>query len=167
MQRQEQLEQGTEAFINEFLINSETKYMYIAKSAIFVKYDGIEFKSENESNILHKILTGISNNKSLLPWKYKITNMIMKRIKDTSLFTTIPESQTIQKVLGYLTPLLLSTKEEAKYFLTILGDNILKKLQGNIHLINLKSKEFIKSLSDNIFSYSYTYGYSIRSFEGI
>ena len=65
MQRQEQLVQGTEAFINEFLINSETKYMYIAKSAIFVKYDGIEFKLVNESDILHKILTGISNNKSL------------------------------------------------------------------------------------------------------
>lgn len=153
IQRQEQLVLGTEAFINEFLINSETKYMYIAKSAIFVKYDGIEFKLVNESDILHKILTRVSKKKILIPWKYKITNMIMKRIKDTSLFTTIPESQTIQKVLGYLTPLLLSTKEEAKYFLTIMGDNILKKLQGNIHLINLKAKEFIKSLSDNIFSY--------------
>ena len=152
-QRQEQLEQGTEAFINEFLINSEIKYMYIGKSDIFVKYDGSEFKLVNESDILHKILTGISGNKDLLPWKYKIKNMIIKKIKETSLFNTIPESKTIQTVLSFFTPFLFETRDAAKYFLTILGDNILKKQQDLIHLVDIKMKEFITSLSDNIFSY--------------
>ena len=153
MERQDKLEKGTEAFINEFLINSSVKYMYIAKSDIFVKYDTIQFTLVNESEILHDILTRVSNNKALQPWKYKIKNMIMKKIKDTSLFTTIPESHTIQQILSHITPLLLSTKEEAKYFLSVIGDNILKKLPDNIHLVDIKAKDFITSLSDNIFSY--------------
>ena len=153
MKRQDKLEKGTEVFINEFLINSGMKYMYIAKSDIFVKYDTTQFTLVNESEILHEVLTRVSNNKELIPWKYKIKNMIMKKIKDTSLFTTIPESHTIQKVLSHITPLLLPTREEAKYFLSVIGDNILKKLPDNIHLVDVKAKDFITALSDNIFSY--------------
>ena len=147
------LEKGADAFINEFLINSDIKYTYIAKSNIFIEYDGIQFKLVNESEILHRILTGITKNKALLPWKYKIKNMIVKKIKETNMFHTIPESHTIQKVLSHLTPLLLQTKEEAKYFLSVIGDNILKKSQERIHLLDIKVKDFIKALDDNLFSY--------------
>lgn len=152
-QRYEKLELGTEAFINEFLINSDTKYMYIDKSNIFIKYDGSEFKLVNESDILHNILTGISHSKILLPWKYKIKNMIIKKIKETSLFNTIPESKTIQTILNNFTPFIFNTKEESKYFLTVLGDNVLKKKQDNVYLIDIKAKDFITALSDNIFGY--------------
>lgn len=153
MERIENLNKGAEAFINEFLINSEIKYTYIAKSDIFIEYNGSQFKLVNESEILHRILTGLSKNKMLSVWKYKIKNMIVKKIKDTNMFDTIPESQTIQRVLSHIAPLLLQTKEEAKYFLSVIGDNILKKCQNNIHLIDIKAKCFIKSLSDNLFCY--------------
>ena len=153
IERIEGLEKGADAFINEFLINSDTKYTYITKPNIFIEYSGRQFKLVNESEILHRILTGISKNKALIPWKYKIKNMIVKKIKETSMFDTIPESHTIQKVLSYLTPLLLQTKEEAKYFLSVIGDNILKKSQDRIHLLDIKVKDFIKALSDNLFCY--------------
>jgi hypothetical protein len=48
----------------------------------------------------------------------------MKRIKENSLLKSIPESYTIQSVLDLLYPTFFPSKVEAKYFLTILGDNI-------------------------------------------
>jgi len=153
MKRHEELEKGADVYINEFLINSGMRYMYIPKSNVFIRYDGEEFKIVNESEILHKILTGISSNKRIIPWKYKIKNMIMKIIRDVDIFDIIPESHTIQYVLNHITPVLLATKEEAKYFLTVLGDNILKKGAYTIHLLDVRCKDFITALEDNIFHY--------------
>jgi len=153
IERIKDLEAGADAFINEFLINSERKFMYIGKSDIFIEYDGKQFKLVNESEILHEILTGLTEEKSLHDWKHKIKNMIVKKIKDTNMFHTIPESYTIQQVLSHMTPLLFKTKEEAKYFLSVIGDNIQKKSQSKIHLLDIKSKDFITALSDNLFSY--------------
>ena len=48
----------------------------------------------------------------------------MKQIKDKKLFQSIPETETIQNVLNFLYPFIFDDKETAKYFLTILGDNI-------------------------------------------
>lgn len=129
IERIKDLEAGADAFINEFLINSERKFMYIGKSDIFIEYDGKQFKLVNESEILHEILTGLTEEKSLHDWKHKIKNMIVKKIKDTNMFHTIPESYTIQQVLSHMTPLLFKTKEEAKYFLSVIGDNIQKSLR--------------------------------------
>ena len=51
----------------------------------------------------------------------------MKRIKDNNLLKSVPESTTIQGVLDALYPCLFESKTEAKYFLCILGDALLKK----------------------------------------
>ena len=57
------------------------QYFYISNSDIFISYNGEEFKLINESELLHQILTGISQNKTLLPWKQKIKIKIIKIIK--------------------------------------------------------------------------------------
>ena len=49
IERIEGLEKGADAFINEFLINSDTKYTYITKPNIFIEYSGRQFKLVNES----------------------------------------------------------------------------------------------------------------------
>ena len=67
--RLENLELSSNAYINDFLVNSEMHYMYIPKSEIFISYNGEEFKIINESEILHEILSGISQDKELQPWK--------------------------------------------------------------------------------------------------
>ena len=144
--RLENLELSSNAYINDFLVNSEMHYMYIPKSEIFISYNGEEFKIINESEILHEILSGISQDKELQPWKYRIKTSIMKSIKEKSLFDIIPESHTIQFVLNHMSPLIFDTKEEAKYFLALLGDNILKKNSDHIHLIDLHAKDFITAL---------------------
>ena len=160
--RLENLELNSNAYINDFLVNSETHYMYIPNSEIFISYNGEEFKIINESEILHEILSGISQDKTLVPWKYKIKNLIMKSIKDRSIFDIIPESHTIQFVLNHITPLLLDTKEEAKFFLALLGDSILKKNLDMIHLIDLHTKEFITALEENVFHH-FKHAYHINT----
>jgi hypothetical protein len=74
---------------------------------------------------------------------------IIKQIKERSLFSSIPESDTIQNVLNVLYPSFFTTKNAAKYFLTIIGDNILKKNQHIIFLVTQKMKQFLNEL-DNV-----------------
>ena len=148
-----ELEQDAEAYINEFLINSNEKYLYISKSNMYVKYDGKNFEIENESNLIHYILTDLNKQKHLLQWKHKIKNIILKRIKDTCLFNIIPESNTIQRVLKFFSQTIFNKKETSKYFLTIMGDNILKKQSELVHLVDIKSKTFITSIEDHISQY--------------
>tara|TARA_B000000437_G_scaffold5464_1_gene4907 strand:- start:461 stop:1708 length:1248 start_codon:yes stop_codon:yes gene_type:complete len=71
----------------------------------------------------------------------------MKRIKESSLLKSIPESKTIQNVIDALYPAIFSTRNEAKYFLTILGDNINKKNTHLIHYIQSSSRQFLKELN--------------------
>jgi hypothetical protein len=71
----------------------------------------------------------------------------MKRIKQNNLLKSIPESETIQYVLDSLCPAFFTDKVEAKYFLTILGDNILKKNSQLIHFVNPKAKQFLRELN--------------------
>jgi hypothetical protein len=72
----------------------------------------------------------------------------MKRIRENSLIKSIPESETIQFVIDSLCPLLFKSRTEAKYFLTILGDNIQRKNANIIHYIDAKSKHFIRNFNN-------------------
>ena len=49
--------------------------------------------------------------------------------------------------MKFLSPSFFETKEIAKYFLIILGDNILKKNQDFIFLVNKNSKDFLSDIS--------------------
>ena len=62
----------------------------------------------------------------------------------------IPESTTIQYVIQHLTPILFRSKSEVKYFLTLLGDNILKKSNTITQFARLESKDFLTCLHDHI-----------------
>ena len=78
--------------------------------------------------------------------KYRIKNRIIKSIQSRDILSSIPESRTIQHVIGLLYPVLFRTRDHAKYFLTILGDVLLKKSAPLIYFIPPASKEFIKDL---------------------
>ena len=85
-----------------------------------------------------------------MPWKYKIKNQVLRHIKDRSLLTSIPESQTIQRTLNMLCPALFRTRDCAKYFLTVIGDVLLKKTIDGlepIYIATPKARPFIKGLS--------------------
>ena len=135
-----------DSFIQTFLNNN--RYFYSSSTENFFYYDGIHYKIFNEDGILHHILTTITRDRSLMSWKYKTKVSIMKRIKDNSLLSSVPESATIQNVIMALYPAVFATKSEAKYFLTVLGDNITRKNTILIHILPPYAKAFIRELNN-------------------
>ena len=150
LKRKQILEKHSQIYIDKFLNNPDKQYFYIHQSNIFISYDGENYKIINEDDIWHILLRDISTKEMLTPWKHKIKNSVIKLIKDRYLIASIPESCTIQYIIQHLTPVLFKSKDGAKYFLTILGDNILKKKTTYSHFIRNDSQEFIIVLQDHI-----------------
>jgi hypothetical protein len=127
MNRTTELTNEHEIFCKIFL--SKNKYFYLPSNNCYYEYDDKTYKIIKEDNIHYQLLSTITNEKKLVQWKHKTKTHIVKLIKEKHLFKSIPETYTIQTVLGFLQSTLFDTKDGAKYFLTILGDNILKKKQ--------------------------------------
>tara|TARA_X000000368_G_scaffold417631_1_gene414570 strand:- start:4115 stop:5509 length:1395 start_codon:yes stop_codon:yes gene_type:complete len=128
------------SFILKFMTN-ETQYF--SSNNLYIKYDGKNYSQISEDELLYKILSKISKEKSLLKDKQEIKNLLIEKIRDNPITNGIPESITIQNVMKYLYPILFNAKAEAKYFLTILGDNILKKKTNIFHIVNNNAKSFL------------------------
>lgn len=135
-----------ENFVQSFL--NMHSYYYIQSTEKFFFYDGLHYFHYSEDDILHHVSTTISKERSLLQWKQRTKISIMKRIKETNLLCTIPNTETIQFVIELLYPMLFGSKTQAKYFLTILGDNILKKNPNLVYFINTNSKVFLRELDN-------------------
>jgi hypothetical protein len=134
------------AFVETFLNNNQ--YFYNSPTENFFFYDGQHYQYMKEDDILHRILTTISQGRQLMSWKQKTRMNIMKRIKETNILKSVPESETIQFVLDLLYPAFFSSKNEAKYFLIILGDSLFKKNTNLFHFIKPCSKNFIHYLNE-------------------
>ena len=128
-------------FIQVFL--SKNNYFYLAHNNCFYEYDNNHYNVVKEDDILHKLLTIISQDRVLQDWKYKTKNNIIKQIKERSLLQSVPTSATIQSVLKILYPAFFPSKDHAKHFLTLLGDNILKKNQDIMYFVYGKAKPLI------------------------
>ena len=136
-------------FIEHFLTHNQ--YFYIKTTNKYFYYNNSNYSIIYEDDLLHRILTTISSSESKLlrPWKQKTKNEIMKRIKNNNLINSIPESNTIQEIINYFINIrIFNDKNDAKYFLTIIGDNILKKSNNLIHIISPNAKDFITEISN-------------------
>ncbi len=133
-------------FIQVFL--SKHNYFYLVNKNCYYMYNGIDYTIVQEDTIIHQLLSSLSENKTLLQWKYKTKISVMKQIKERNLFSSIPESTTIQQVLSALHPSFFPSKNDAKYFLTIIGDSLLKKNNNTelIYIINSKTKQLVDEL---------------------
>lgn len=147
VQRLEELTVEQDFFINYFLSN--TRYFYLPATESFFYYDGDKYKQYSEDDVLYNILSSISRDQQLMSWKHKTKVSVMKRIKENHLYDSIPESTTIQRVLNMLYPAVFHNKNEAKYFLTVLGDNIHRKeISGQvIHMVPSVFKNLINHLN--------------------
>lgn len=145
MVRLETMNNDKDLFIEYFLCTN--RYFYVSVTEKYFYYDGLHYRLSKEDDILYNVWDSISKDGTLNSWKQRTKTNIMKRIKDSILLKSIPESYTIQFVLDLLYPTIFSTKIEAKYFLTIIGDNILKKNSNIIHYINTNAKHFIRELN--------------------
>jgi hypothetical protein len=153
-ERKKSLEEKSDEFIEEFI--AKTRYFYHSGTELFFMYSEDKvYEVIKEDNIQHSILTTISaNHKELMPWKYKIKIQIIKRIRENNnILKSIPESETIQNVIRFLTPVLFHNKDAVKYFLTIVGD-ILHKKNSFHYFINSKTFiPFIKELNQECYKY--------------
>ena len=166
------LQEGLEQFVNN-IINQKI-YFYSQSSELFFRYDKINYKLLKEDDLIYNILnqlnykSNVHQNKfyeeQLLPWKFKIKNTLIKKIKEEEIKNTIPESKTIQNVINILKGSFFETKNECKYFLCILGDIFLKKNIQNIFIINQRAKIFIRTI-DNLITKYFTHNSLINNFK--
>ena len=130
---------------------SKHQYFYMPYNNIFYEYDGKTYQIVKEDDIHHHLLSTITDEGKLIAWKHKTKQNILKQIKDRSLFKSVPETYTIQNVLGFLNTI-FETKTEIKYFLTVIGDCILRKNteeSGLLFFINSSTKILV-SFIDSI-----------------
>ena len=151
------LSEEQQIFIQVFL--SKNNYYYLSNNNLYYEYNGKDYLIVKEDDIIHKLLSSISKDRILLQWKHKTKVNIIKEIKDRNLFTSTPETDTIQNVLNSLYPNFFPSKKIAKYFLTIIGDNILKKNSDLIFIVSTKMRLFLDEL-EAVSLYSIGSGYS-------
>ena len=150
--RKEYLNKISETFITNFLNNEDHSFFYIPVSNLFIVYKNFHYSIINEDEILNEIFKELRQEKELFPWKHKIKNNIMKKIKENYVLNHIPESETIQKVLNIIMYSLKINKEYAKYILTIFGDNLLKS-SNNIYFTSPETKKLFENISDYCYCY--------------
>ena len=79
-------------FIKVFL--NKNRYYYCNTN--FYEYDGKDYKIIKEDDIHYKLLSTISSDGVIMPWKHKTKINILKRIKESSLLSSTPDTYTIQ-----------------------------------------------------------------------
>jgi len=155
-QQREEKKQKLTGFRNEFTerFMHKNNYFYSPQKELFLHYDGTHFMIYSEDDIQYQILTTITQEQSLRDWKHEINLDIIELIKERSPLTAIPESETIQYVINCLYPSVFSSRNHAKYFLTIIGDCLSGKTDSDIVYITSPAiKDFIREIEN----YCYTY----------
>ena len=114
---------------DDYMITYCDNYYYNQTSNIFFYYDKLQYTYINVDNLMCNILLNIQSDYPLLSSQSKILlkKLIIKKIKTNNYTEIIPESITIQNTLNYLSPIIFENKIYSKYFLTFIGDLILKK----------------------------------------
>jgi hypothetical protein len=158
MMRTNELTIEYDIFCNVFL--SKHKYYYLPNNNCYYEYNNKTYKIIKEDDIHYNLLSTITEEGKLVQWKHKTKLHIIKLIKDRHLFKSIPETYTIQTILGFLQSTLFPSKNACKYFLTILGDNLLKKNTNCLYFVNSNIKKFLQLIDE--LSYI-TFGSSITN----
>jgi hypothetical protein len=133
-----------QTFIQVFL--SKNQYYHLQNNGTFYHYDGKTYKLVTEDDIQYQLLSTISKDRTLMDWKHKTKINIIKQIKERNIFKSVPETDTIQKIINLLCPSMFSTKSQVKYFLSIIGDGVLKKQNDLIFLTKPKTKKVLNEL---------------------
>jgi hypothetical protein len=133
-----------QTFIQVFL--SKNQYYHLQNNGTFYHYDGKTYKLVTEDDIQYQLLSTISKDRTLMDWKHKTKINIIKQIKERNIFKSVPETDTIQKIINLLCPSMFSTKSQVKYFLSIIGDGVLKKQNDLIFLTKPKTKKILNEI---------------------
>ena len=131
---------------------SEYNIYFIQTSELYVYYKENRYFILTENDILYVILKHLTLYTMNTTLKQQIKQKIHKKIKENSIYNTIPNSVTLQEVLSFLHPLLFTSKNAAKYFMTTLGDIMMKKTSF-YYFLDPSMKPFIQTLQKLISMY--------------
>lgn len=133
-------------------------YYYNSTTNLYVEYRD-NYKFINENNMLHAILKFISKYQDIYlltsNQKQAIKTKIQKKIKERTIYDTIPESTTLQNMISFLYPNVFTERNIAKYFMITLGDIILKKTDL-FYFIPIYIKPLITNINKTLSLYFYT-----------
>lgn len=131
---------------------SEFNVYYIQTSDLYVYYKENQYILLAENDVLHLMLKHLSLYTMNTSLKQQIKYKIHKKIKENSIYNTIPNSMTLQSVLSFLHPLVFPSKNGAKYFMTTLGDIMMKKT-NLYYFLDPSMKPFIQTLHKWVSTY--------------
>lgn len=137
--------------VNKFMQESQD-YYYCSASETFFLYDRVSYIVVTEDYVrehIYKILTKENVSSSL---KFKIMRVILKAVRERNINAAIPESITIQNVIGWLC-CNDTMRNMVKYFMTVVGDVILKKDVHLTYIISSRMKPLIRELSNRCYEY--------------
>lgn len=144
--------------LNDVLNDFDHKHtiFYNKTSQLYYNYIRSNYIVMNEDNLLYLVLEYITSTiVTDTHQKVSLKNKIIKQIKENNIYETIPDSNTIQPVLSFLTETFFSCKAYTKIFLIIIGSIIIQKKNCNNFLVftrgNLKS--FLNEISQRISIY--------------
>ena len=139
--KKHELEKKRDEFSSEFI--TSYSFFYIPQTEMYVEY--VEnYVPVTEDYIVHLIGTKLP--KTLITSKHKIITTILKKIRE-NLFIQTTNSYTSKIIV----PLLPFSKEQSKYFLTILGDFILNKRDNLVCYVDSSYKPFLKNLNQSLY----------------
>jgi hypothetical protein len=157
----EEIEEKSYDDIIKFFFEN-TCYYYNSTTNLYIEYND-NYKFINENNMLHSILTFISKYQDIYlltsNQKQTIKVKIQKKIKERSIYDTIPESITLQNMISFLYPNIFTQRNISKYFMITLGDIILKKIKSDSELfyfIPVYIKPLITMINKSLCLYFYT-----------
>ena len=153
-ERRQRLEDESQRFTVGFL--EANRYYYLPHPEMFVVYRNAHFSACSEDDIQHQVLSQISSGKALRPWKRKVTKSVIKTIRERTPLTVIPDSDTIQAVLDRLVPSHFASRDEAKYFTTVIGDCVSGREQsrGLVFLVPAGLRDLVRALGVEIFAHT-------------
>jgi len=116
----------------------------------FVLYDKDTFDILNNNDFsvhIYDYINKLGNTDLIYKFKYRIEVSITNSVKTQLLLEAIPTSCTIQKVIALFYPVSIEKREVVKIFLTMLGNNILKKSDNLNFLTSSLNKSYLNYLT--------------------
>lgn len=161
---------------HEIIMNSFDDFFYHntiyynKTSKVFFNYIQENYIPYNEDNMIYYILDYLTASKE--PYsgqkldtctKQTMKNKIIRHIKEVyNIYDNIADSESIQYLMNFLVPGIFKTKDEAKFFMTVLGDILMKKYTHK--KVNIFTKSCFKDFLADVNKYMSIYFTNINIF---
>lgn len=146
---QREVAEHLEIVVRQLTSGPGQHYYFAPGSSAFVRCSGGSYTPATEDEVLADVLRQLrSAHPSLRRIKHKLRPTVMRKIKDNTLLGSIPESESIQTVLGIMRTVLVPSKAEAKLLLTALGDGILRKSVAITYVMDPRARPALQTLRE-------------------